>query len=181
MQSRLRFLGHPVHPMLIVFPIGLLAASLFFDLLYLATSDAMFAQFALWLIALGVVTGLAAALFGLIDWLGLPAGTRAKRIGLIHGIGNVVIVALFLVSWVMRLGDPTYSPNLVPFVLGLLGVGLALLTAWLGGELVYRLRVGVDDAANLDATNSLSEAGIVSTNSGSNAGRRGRTTGATTR
>jgi hypothetical protein len=60
-------------------------------------------------------------------------------------------------------------------------VGLALLTAWLGGELVYRLRVGVDDAANLDATNSLSEAGIVSTDSGSNAVRRGRTTGATSR
>jgi uncharacterized membrane protein len=181
MQSRLRFLGHPVHPMLIVFPIGLLAASLLFDLLYLATSDAMFAQFALWLIALGVVTGLAAAVFGLIDWLGLPAGTRAKRIGLIHGIGNVVIVALFLVSWVMRLGDPTYAPNLVPFVLGLVGVGLALLTAWLGGELVYRLRVGVDDAANLDAANSMSEAGIVSTDSGANAVRRGRSTGAATR
>jgi hypothetical protein len=73
------------------------------------------------------------------------------------------------------------SPNIVPFVLGLLGVGLALVTAWLGGELVYRLRVGVDDAANIDASNSLTEGGLISTGGRSPASARERSSGAITR
>jgi uncharacterized membrane protein len=182
MQSRLRILGHPLHPMLIVFPIATFSVAVVFDIIYLANGDGMFARFALWLIAVGVVTGLLAALFGLIDWLGLPSGSRAKRIGLIHGVGNVVIVGLFIVSWILRLGDPEYAPSILPFVLGVAGVALALVTAWLGGELVYRLRVGVDDGANLNATNSLSESGLISTDPGdSRVGGGQATTGAASR
>lgn len=177
MQSRLRIFGHPLHPMLIVFPVAFFAVSVLFDIVYLANADALFAQFAVWAIALGVVLGLAAAVFGFIDWLALPADTRAKRIGLIHGGGNVVLVLLFLASWIMRLNDVTYAPNIIPFVLGLIGIGLALVTAWLGGELVYRLRVGVDDVANLNATNSLTASGLVSTDTGT----RGEPTGAASR
>jgi hypothetical protein len=61
----------------------------------------------------------------------------------------------------MRSDDPTYLPeSVLPLVLGVLGAGIALFTAWLGGELVYRLRVGVDDDAALDASNSLSRSGV---------------------
>jgi hypothetical protein len=74
------------------------------------------------------------------------------------------------VSWLMRQADRTYAPNLLPFILGLVGVVLALVTAWLGGELVYRLRVAVDDDANLDASNSLSQEGAVSADGGRTAG-----------
>ena len=161
METRFKLLGHPVHPMLIVFPLGLLSTAVIFDLLYLFTAEEELATFAFWAIAAGVVGGLLAALFGLIDWLAIPRETRAKRIGLWHGGGNVVVTALFAISWFLRLDDPTYLPdNIAPLVLGLLGAGLALFTAWLGGELVYRLRVAVDDDAGLDASSSLSDSGV---------------------
>jgi uncharacterized membrane protein len=155
-ETRVKLLGHPIHPMLVVFPLALFATAVLFDILYLVTDEDTLAAFSFWAIAAGVVGGLAAAVFGLIDWLGLPSETRAKRIGLVHGVGNVVIVGLFAVSWLLRLNAPGYAPDVLPFVLGLIGVGLALFTAWLGGEMVYRLRVAVDDDANLDAPSSLS-------------------------
>ena len=96
-----------------------------------------------------------AAVFGLIDWLGIPEGTRAKYIGLIHGLSNVVVVILFIVSWFMRRSNPT-APGLIAMMLGWIGIVIALFSSWLGGELVYRLNVGVDRGANLDAPNSLS-------------------------
>ncbi len=169
MESPFKILGHPVHPVLIVLPLGLLSIAVVFDIVYLVVGDELFAQLAFWNIALGVLGGLAAAVFGLIDWLAIPSGTRAKRVGIIHGGGNVVIVLLFASSWFLRQPNPAYAPDLLPFILGVVGVGLALVTAWLGGELVYRLRVGVDDDAHLDATNALTEEGLIS-------GRRGGTT-----
>ena len=166
MESKLKILGHPVHPMLIVFPLGLLSTAVVFDLLYLATGNEELAIFAFWAIAAGVVGGLLAAVFGLWDWLGIPSDTRAKRLGLMHGGGNVVVTGLFAVSWLLRTGDPTYLPDsLLPLVLGVLGAGLALFTAWLGGELVYRLRVGVDHDAGLNASSSLSRSGVADVDS----------------
>jgi uncharacterized membrane protein len=162
METRVKLLGHPIHPMLIVLPLGLFSIGVLFDLVYLVTGTPEFAEVAFWNIAIGIVGGLAAAIFGLIDWLAIPSGTRAKRIGLWHGLGNVVIVLLFIVSWFMRLSDHSYAPNALPFLLGAVAVGLALVTAWLGGELVYRLRVGVDDDAGLNASNALRRDGVVS-------------------
>jgi uncharacterized membrane protein len=160
MESRAKFLGHPVHPMLIVYPVGLLSAAVIFDLLYLVTGNEQLATFSFWAIAAGLVGGLAAALFGLVDWLAIRGGTRAKRLGMYHGLGNLVVVGLFALSFLMRTDDPTYLPDTTPLLLGLLGVALAVVTAWLGGELVYRLRVGVDDGANLDASSSLGEGSV---------------------
>jgi uncharacterized membrane protein len=161
METRVKLFGHPVHPMLIVLPLGLLAVSLVFDIVYLVTGDRTFADVAFWDITLGVIGGLLAAVFGLIDWLALPSGTRAKTVGLWHGGGNVLIVVLFIASWFLRLSDHAYKPSLAPFILSLIGVLLALVTAWLGGELVYRLRVGVDDDAGLNAPNSIERSGPV--------------------
>jgi uncharacterized membrane protein len=172
MESRVKLLGHPIHPMLIVLPLGLFAIAVLFDVVYLVTGTEQFADVAYWNITVGIVGGLLAALFGAIDWWGIPKETRARRIGLWHGLGNFVIVLLFIGSWFLRLPDYAYAPNLLPFLLGLIAVLMALVTAWLGGELVYRLRVGVDDDANLNASNSLSREGVVS------AGEPGGTAGA---
>ena len=161
MESRTKLLGHPVHPMLIVFPLGLLSVGVLFDALHLATDDPVFADVAWWTILAGIVGGLAAAPFGLLDWLGIPGGTRAKRVGAVHGLGNVAVLALFAVSLLLRAGEPAYAPDVLPFAAGILGVGVAVVTAWLGGELVYRLRVGVDDDASLDASNSIARDGVV--------------------
>jgi uncharacterized membrane protein len=154
MESRARFLGHPVHQMLIVFPLGLLGASLVFDLIHLAIDSDDLAIASFYMIVGGIVGGLVAAPFGTIDWLAIPHGTRAKSIGAIHGAGNVVVLLLFVGSWLLRLDDPE-DPQALAIVLSVAGVALSLVTAWLGGELVSRLGVGVADGAHLDAPNSL--------------------------
>lgn len=156
MESRTKVFGHPIHPMLIVFPLGLLAISVIFDIIFYLTGLTGFAVSAFWNIIAGIILGLVAAVFGLLDFLAIPGGTRAKRIGLLHGSGNVVIVVLFLVSWLLRLGTPNHEPNLIGFILEIIGAILAVFTAWLGGELVDRLGVGVSRNANLDAPSSLS-------------------------
>jgi uncharacterized membrane protein len=132
-----------------------------FDVLYAATGNGDLATFSFWALAAGLVGGLAAAIFGLIDWLGIPKATRAKRIATFHGVGNVVVVALFAVSFLLRLDSAQYLPDVLPLVLGLAGAAIALVTAWLGGELVYRLRVAVDDDAHLDASSSMARDGVV--------------------
>lgn len=157
MESHARAFGHPIHPMLIVFPLGLFVISLVFDILYYITGTIGFASAAFWNIIAGVILGLIAAVFGLWDFLALPGDTRAKHIGLLHGGGNVIVVVLFLISWLLRLGMADHRPNVAGFVLEIIATGLVFFTAWLGGELVDRLGVGVTPGANLDAPSSLSE------------------------
>ena len=154
MESRAKLLGHPIHQMLIVFPLGLLATALMFDLVSLWTSNGYWAEISFWMIVAGLVGGLLAAPFGFIDWLGIPAGTRAKRVGALHGLGNLVVVALYGVSAFLRMDAPAL-PETAALVSSFAGGGLALITGWLGGELVDRLAVGVDAGANLDAPSSL--------------------------
>jgi len=155
MEARAKLFGHPIHQMLIAFPLGVLGMSLFFDLIALGTNRPALLQASYYMIAAGIISGLLAAVFGLIDFLGITAGTRAKRIGLLHGCGNVVVVALFTVSWWLRRPAPS-APGTLPVVISAVAVGIALVTGWLGGELVDRLGVGVDDGANLNAPSSLS-------------------------
>jgi uncharacterized membrane protein len=157
MESRTKLFGHPIHPMLIVFPLGLLATAVIFDIIYLATRNPDLAAVSYYMIAAGGVGGLLAAIFGFIDWLALPNNSRAKNIGLWHGLGNVVIVVLFAISWLLRGGNANFAPDGLALLLSFGGVALALITAWIGGELVYRLGVGVDPGANVNAPNSLSE------------------------
>lgn len=154
MESRAKLLGHPIHQMLIVFPLGLLAMAVVFDILAIALGQGYWSEIAYWMIAAGVVTGLLAAPFGTIDWYAIPSGTRAKRIGALHGIGNVIVVLLFAVSWLMR-GNAPAAPGGIALALSFAGGALALVTGWMGGELVDRLSVGVDDGAHVDAPSSL--------------------------
>ena len=155
MRAKARLLGHPIHPMLIVFPLGLLTMAAIFDIMYFCMHNGHLADVSYWMIASGIIGGLIAAVFGVIDWLGIPEGTRARYIGLIHGLSNVVVVILFIISWSMRRPRPT-APTMTAMTLGWVGIGIAFFAGWLGGELVYRLNVGVDRGANLDAPNSLS-------------------------
>src|SRR5687768_7687178 len=99
MDSRAKLLGHPIHQMLIVFPLGLLAMAIIFDVIAIMLADGYWSEIAFSMIAAGVITGLLAAPFGAIDWFAIPSGTRAKRIGALHGVGNVVVVLLFALSW----------------------------------------------------------------------------------
>ena len=154
MESRAKLFGHPIHQMLIVFPLGLLATALLFDVVQLVTGNGFWSELSYWMIAAGVISGLLAAPFGLVDWLAIPSRTRAKRIGAVHGGGNVLVLALYGISWLMRTGNPA-APETPALVMAFLGGGLAMVTGWLGGELVDRLAVGVDEGAHLNAPSSL--------------------------
>ena len=155
MESKAKVLGHPIHPMLIVFPLGLLATAVAFDVVGLSTNDASWFGISFWMIAAGIIGGLLAAVFGLIDWWAIPSGTRAKAIGLWHGLGNVIVVLLFIGSWFLRRPAPV-NPGSTALALSFIAVALALVSGWLGGEMVDRLGVGVDEGAHLNSPNSLS-------------------------
>lgn len=148
-------LGHRVHPMLIVFPLGLLTIAVLFDLIWLGQRNPTLNVVSYWLVGTGVLGGLLAAVFGLWDWLGIPSHTRARRIGLIHGLSNVVAVVLFAVSWFLRRGAPEHVPSNAALTFGFVALAVALFAGWLGGELVERLGIGVDDDADVNASNSL--------------------------
>ena len=155
MESRAKLLGHSIHQMLIVFPLGLLATAVIFDILFLFIGEARLTDAAYWMILAGIISGLIAAVFGVIDWAAIPSNTRAKRVGLAHAAMNVLAITLFAVSWGIRYGQPA-DPPVLAFVFSFIGAAIAVVGGWLGGELVNRLGVGVDDGANLNAPNSLS-------------------------
>jgi len=154
MESKAKFLGHGIHPILIVFPLGLLATGVVFDVIYLIWGNPMMATVAYWMIAAGIVGGFLAAPFGWIDWFGIPSGTRAKSVGLMHGLVNVTVLLLFIGSWFLRRDAPE-RPETLASILSFAGAGLALVGGWLGGELVERLGVAVHEGAHLDAPSSL--------------------------
>jgi uncharacterized membrane protein len=124
--------------------------------LYLWRGTPAFGEVGYWNIAAGIIGGLLAAVFGLIDWLAIPSGTRAKRIGLLHGSSMVLVVTAFAAAWWMRTSAFEQIPTTNVFLLELAALALGTVAAWLGGELVDRLGVGVDDGAHLDAPSSLS-------------------------
>lgn len=156
----MKFLGHSAHQVLVVFPVGLLLTAVIFELIALATGSGQFWTVSYWLIASGLIGGLIAAVFGILEYRHIPARTRANRIGIMHGVGNAAVIALFAISWWMRTApDQVPSPGAV--LLSFAGAGLLLITGWLGGELVARLSVGVDERAHIDAPSSMKEHGVL--------------------
>jgi len=111
MESRVKIAGHPVHPMLVVFPLGLLSVAVVFDLIYLVSDVSRWTEAAYYMVGAGVIGGIAAAVPGWVDWWAIPRGTRAKRVGLVHGVGNVVVLALFVLSWILRRPTPAAPPT----------------------------------------------------------------------
>jgi uncharacterized membrane protein len=157
MDSRLKVAGHAVHPMLIPLPLGMFLGTLIFDVVYLVTHDLQFATVSFFMAVLSVAGGVAAAATGAVDFKNIPKGTRAKRIGLVHAIGNDVVIALFAISALLRYRADDYEPSALALALTFAGAAASLVTGWLGGELVERLGVGVDADAHLDASSSLKD------------------------
>ncbi len=159
MESKSKIFGHPAHTILIVFPLGLLATAAIFDTLALTSGDETkrkkLSETAQHLLGAGILGGLLAAPFGTRDWLAIPDETRAKAVGKAHGLGNVLALTLFGASWLLRKDHPE-NPGKKALALSFAGAALSGFTSWLGGELVDRLGVGVDDGAHLNAPNSLS-------------------------
>lgn len=155
MESKTKLLGHPAHQIFVAFPIGLLGTAVLFDAVYAVRGGSMWATVAFYMIGAGVAGGLVAAVFGLIDYVAIPSGTRAKRVGRLHGLSSLALLTLFGVSWLLRMSLPG-SPPPVALLFSFGGAAFLGLAGWLGGELLNRMGVGIDDGAHLNAPSSLS-------------------------
>jgi len=141
--------------MLIVFPLGLLTVAAIFDTIYISTHNGHLADLSYWMIASGIIGGLIAAVFGLIDWLGIP-GRHTREVHRAHPRPLKRRRSDFVHrQLVMRRPNPA-ALGMTAMMLGWIGIVIALFAGWLGDKLVYRLNVGVDRGGNLDAPNSLS-------------------------
>lgn len=153
-DAKVKILGHALHPILISFPLGLLATAVIFDVLHLSTGTPRWAVVSFWMMVAGVIGGGLAAVPGTVDWLAIPRGTRAFQVGLVHGVGNVIVLLLFGTSLVLRREVPE-QPETLALMSSFVGAALIGVTGWLGGELVERHGVSVHEGAALDATSSL--------------------------
>jgi uncharacterized membrane protein len=133
--------GHPIHPMLVPFPIAFLVGALATDLTALGTGDPFWWVASKWLLAAGLVMGALAAMFGLVDFLTIPRA-RTGHAGWVHFLGNATALILALVNLLLRLGqhEPATGGELA---LSIIVVLILLVTGWLGGELAYRYKIGV--------------------------------------
>jgi uncharacterized membrane protein len=155
MESRVKLLGHPVHQMLIPIPAGLFIVGAVLDIVDVFVNATWIPTVTYWNIAIGIFSALVAAIFGFADWTKIPRDTRAKRVGTIHGIGNVTAVVLFAFALWIRSNELGYAVTGAALALEVVALVLLGVTAWLGGELVDRLGIGVDDGAHVNAPNSL--------------------------
>jgi len=137
--------GHPIHPMLIPFPIAFFVAAFVCDLAFWRTGNAMWATGALWLIGAGLIMAALAALAGLTDLLG-DQRIRDLSDAWWHAGGNVVAVVIELVSWYLRYSQGTAAVLPAGLVLSLIVVCILLFTGWKGWDMVYRGRVGIAES-----------------------------------
>ncbi|MCK1624922.1 DUF2231 domain-containing protein [Bradyrhizobium sp. 147] len=144
--------SHPIHPMLIPFPIALLVATFACDLVFWATSNAFWAEAGFWTLTAAIVTALLAAIAGLADFLG-NAQIRALSDAWQHMIGNLIAVLLAVVSLWMRYRYGT-ADAVLPWgiLLSAVVVGMLLFTGWKGGDLVYHHRIGMHPEAPAQAS-----------------------------
>ena len=144
MKSKASLAGHPVHPMLIPFPLALWSTSFVVDVLFYFLRHPTLLVIAKFLIAAGCLGAIAAAIPGIIDWLAIKNGD-AKRVANWHARLNVAALVVFAISLFLRLGS--YSELVgrkltIPFLLSLVGMIMILISGWLGGELVFRYGIG---------------------------------------
>ena len=140
--------GHPIHPMLVTFPIGLWATSFVTDIWYYFNRNPSWLLVSKFMIAAGCLGALAAAVAGIIDWTGLR-DPRVVKIANWHARLNIAALVVFAISLYFRMntfggGDMIGNKLTIPFLLSLVGVILISISGWLGGELAYRHGVGVD-------------------------------------
>lgn len=141
-RSTASIAGHPIHPMLVPFPIGFLVGAFFTDLAYVLWTWAPFAYFSSWLIAAGIVSALLAAIFGFIDFFG-ERRIRQMRQSWYHMVGNLLAVVLSIVNLFIHNRDGAMA--VIPTGITLSGIVAVLLVfnGWMGGDMVYRGGVGV--------------------------------------
>ena len=138
--------GHPFHPILVTIPIGTWVASFVFDIIALAAEDPTpYVVASNVLILIGLIGAVLAAIMGLLDLSLLARGTPARRTALTHMTLNLAVVALFLVSLLVRWGQGDDDISVIGFILSIVALALLGVSGWLGGKLAYHYGVRVAD------------------------------------
>lgn len=143
-KSTASIAGHPIHPMLIPFPIAFFVATFVCDLIYWRTGNLGWVTATMWLLGAGLIMAALAAAIGLIDVLGEPR-IQALRDAWYHAGGNVLVVLIELYNWYSRYSSGETAVLPTGLVLSLIAVCILLFTGWKGWEMVYRHHVGVSD------------------------------------
>jgi nitrite reductase/ring-hydroxylating ferredoxin subunit/uncharacterized membrane protein len=142
MKSRANFKTHPLHPILIAFPIAFFTGTLVFDLLWLLQGNPNFGVVASYLEISGIFTALVAAIPGAIDYFTIvPPGSSAKKRATSHALINISNIIVFAIAYVLRNEDYSKLAFIVPEFIGMVLLSIA---GWMGGTLVYRNQIAVD-------------------------------------
>lgn len=140
--STVAIAGHPLHPLIVTFPIAFLTGVLGTDVGYWLTGDSFWARASFWLLGAGLVTGVVAALTGMSDFLKIKR-VREHSAGWAHMAGNVAALTLSLLSFILRWGNQGGAILPTGLILSLIVAGLLGVTGWYGAELIYRHKVAV--------------------------------------
>lgn len=146
--SKMAIAGHPIHPMLIHFPVAALTGLIGTDLAFIVTGDPFWARASVWLVGIGVLGAWVSGTIGLLDLI-IVRAIRRLVIAWCHGIMAIMLLSLATLNWMLRLGDP--AALIMPWGLYLTLIsGLLIgLTSFLGGQLVYDHAVGVSDEQSI--------------------------------
>ena len=144
LESRVAIAGHPLHAMMVTFPIAFLIAVAASDLAWVFLQDDFWARMSLWLVGAGAVTGLAAGLAGTIELLIIP-GVRRRGASWSHFVAAITLISIAFTNWFLRLAGP--EEMILPWglMLSLLGAVMVGVSGWLGANLVFEHQIGVVD------------------------------------
>ena len=154
MYSKVKIAGHPLHPMLVGFPVTFYTSALVCYIMYNSNADVFWFKVAYVANAAGIAMAVLAALPGFIDWLNVPTGTKPKKTGLLHLICNVVALLLFALCFFFQKNNwDSPQPKLgLAIPLTAIGFLLTLIAGFLGWTLVQKHHVGVDDLGEGERT-----------------------------
>lgn len=139
MQGKATIAGHPIHAMLVGFPIGFFGGTLVCDVISIFAGPTFWSLAATWLIAFGVVGALVAAVFGFTDYFTAPMSPPVKATATRHMILNLLVVVLFIAAFWVRIGQTT---SVLGYVLTYVALAILVVSGWYGGHLVYVGLVG---------------------------------------
>ncbi|WFP75879.1 DUF2231 domain-containing protein [Mesorhizobium sp. WSM4906] len=143
-RSTASIAGHPIHPMLVTIPIACFVGTLLTDIVYWRTAEMTWANFSSWLVTVGVIVGILAAVVGLVDFT-WGRQIREQPTAWLHMAGNFVALVLAFFNMLIHTRDAWTSVVPTGLILSALVVIILLFTGWLGWALVYRHHVGVAD------------------------------------
>jgi uncharacterized membrane protein len=146
--------GHPLHPQMVPFPLGVLPLSLVLDILYVTSRDKNYSHASFYTLIAGFFGGAAAGVAGLSDYLSIPRRSKAKKVATLHGVLNLGLMLMLSANLLLRAGGRHRWSN-VGFLLSMLGNAGLTVSAWYGGQLVYTHGVRVKGAAELEDSDEI--------------------------